>query len=123
MNKLLPYKNKWKHGYIDHKGNVVIPFIYKDAKFFSEGLAHVLTEDDKWGYFSRKGKLVIPTQWSLASDFDYEEETAFVYDMDSMISGYIDTTCRFFNPSHPLDLSAEEMEYHFSNAEDFDEDY
>ena len=87
MNKLLPYNNKGHHGYIDHKGNVVIPFIYKDAKFYSEGLAPVLTEDDKWGYIDEEGSLVFTGEWFAVHEF--HEGFALVVDLSEKC-GFID---------------------------------
>ena len=75
----------------------------------------------KWGYINRDGRMVVPAQWTLATDF--EDGTAFVFDMNRMISGYIDRTGRFFNPSHPLELSADEVESDFSYEDDFDEEF
>ena len=119
MNKLLPFEEKQRHGYIDHKGNVVIPFKYKNAMFFSEGLAPVLTEDDKWGYINKEGKIVVPVQWTLASNLS--DGTAYVFDVMNMVSGYIDRTGRFFNPSHPLKISADAVEALFLEDDDEEE--
>ena len=53
---------KW--GYIDSKGEEVIPLVYDSASFFREGLAVVAKEDSegnaKRGYIDSKGEEVIP---------------------------------------------------------------
>ena len=50
-------------GYIDKRGNVVVPFkAYKLASHFSEGLAAV-SQGDKWGYIDEQGNLVIALQY------------------------------------------------------------
>jgi len=48
-------------GYVDTKGNVVIPLgKYEEARSFSEGLVAVEL-NGKWGYIDTKGNLVINT--------------------------------------------------------------
>jgi hypothetical protein len=50
-------------GYIDKRGNVVVPFKkYKMVDPFSEGLAAV-SQGDKWGYIDKQGHLVIALQY------------------------------------------------------------
>ena len=48
-------KNK-KVGYVDVKGNVVVPLIYDEGFPFSDGLAAVRM-GSKWGYVDMQGKL------------------------------------------------------------------
>jgi hypothetical protein len=79
------------YGYIDTKGNVVIPFRYEDAGEFEEdtqppnGLAPVKT-GGKWGYIDRSGKNVIQAQYDGARQF--ENSLAEVKTGDAY--GYID---------------------------------
>ena len=110
-----------EYGYIDKQGRFVIPCQWLNTGNFGEGLAPVNTGLMKWGYINKEGRLVIPAQWSLATDID--DGTAYVYEIFSMTSGYIDRTGRFFNPSHPLDLSADELEITFPFDDDFEEDF
>ncbi len=48
-----------KVGYINRKGQEVIPTIYNEGKSFSEGLVAVKL-DNKWGFIDSTGKLKIP---------------------------------------------------------------
>lgn len=48
-----------KYGFIDRKGNTVIPFIYDDAESFKNNLSRVIL-NGREGYIDRKGKEVIP---------------------------------------------------------------
>ncbi len=62
--------DKWKFGFANEKGEVVIPLIYENAKEFSENdLAGVLL-DNKWGFIDRTGKTVIPHQFEDYLQFD-----------------------------------------------------
>ena len=38
---------------------MVIPSVYDDARYFSEGVAHV-KQNDKYGFINTEGKVVIP---------------------------------------------------------------
>ena len=58
-----------KCGYINDKGEVVIPLEYETAMSFSSGLAAV-TKRDKFGYINQENSVVIP--------FEYDAATAFV---------------------------------------------
>ena len=55
-----------KHGYIDIRGNEIIPFIYECCNAFSEGLTAVKL-DEKWGMVDFLNNTVIP--------FDYDDIT------------------------------------------------
>ena len=57
-----------KYGFIDTKGNMVIPAIYDDAGYFSDGLAYVKV-NDKFGFIDTKGNMVIPAIYDYADDF------------------------------------------------------
>ena len=62
-----------KHGYIDKKGDVVIPMQYErgadsDGINFHEGLA-VVYKDGYEGYIDKKGNEVIPCKYEYASPF------------------------------------------------------
>lgn len=58
-----------KYGYMDNKCNIVIPCIYSDALFFSEGLAAVKAENGKWGFINTEGDVVIPFEYIQTGDF------------------------------------------------------
>ena len=90
---LLPFMQDGKYGFIDIKGNFVIPPIFTSVSYFSEGMAAVYVgghsflqgvdnsaiggrneqylsiENGKWGYIDRKGTMVIPPQFGSASEF------------------------------------------------------
>ena len=52
------YELNGKWGYIDLYGNVVLPLIYDDASFFSEGRVEV-KKDGKWGFIDLNGNEII----------------------------------------------------------------
>ena len=57
-----------KYGFIDKSGNVVVPIVYDDAVFFSEGLARV-EKNGKWWFIDKDGKIVIPIGYYYAWSF------------------------------------------------------
>jgi hypothetical protein len=57
-----------KRGFINDKGEVIIPFMYDDASVFFDGLARVM-KDGKHGYINRKNETVIPFTFDFADDF------------------------------------------------------
>lgn len=71
---------KLKWGYINTKGEVIIPFEYdggndanefgkmEDVGDFSEGLAYVC-RNGKWGYIDKQGTVVIPIKYDIVSNF------------------------------------------------------
>jgi hypothetical protein len=65
--------NKW--GYIDNSGELLIPYIFDNASFFTNGYALVGTEN-KVGFINKKGKIVIPFLYDEAESFG--KETAIV---------------------------------------------
>lgn len=57
-------------GYIDKKGNMAIPAVYKYAGEFADGLALVQpAAGSKFGYIDHQGKLVIPPKFELSLPF------------------------------------------------------
>jgi len=74
-------------GYINKKGEIVIPQIYKDASDFSEGLAAVQSTDTElWGYIDTKGELVISMEYESAESF----REGAAYAVKNSMAGYID---------------------------------
>lgn len=73
-----------KYGFINKRGEIVIPPMYLNANGFSNGLAAIQCdqcfpekgEEDssfgKWGYIDINGKIEISPQFDLALDFDEE---------------------------------------------------
>ena len=100
-----------KYGYINKQGEVVIQPQWLVAGEFSEGLAPVSVSMMKMGYINTKGEMIVPDRWTFACS--HIDGVAFVADAMTMESGYIDRIGRFFNPSHPLELSADEIEEAF----------
>jgi outer membrane protein assembly factor BamD (BamD/ComL family) len=59
-------KKDGKYGFIDIKGNVIIPFIYEFAHNFEGGVAQVvqiINNKDLRGYINKTGKIVIPMKF------------------------------------------------------------
>lgn len=85
-----------KFGYIDTKGNEVIPYKYDGGNGFSEGLAAVV-KDNKYGYIDRQGNVVIPITLDVFGEYylewdrprDFHEGLAIVKKGEKY--GYIDT--------------------------------
>ena len=59
---------KFKWGYINKTGQVVIKDRFDDARNFKEGLA-VIRKKGRWGYINKKGEEVIPAQFKAAWSF------------------------------------------------------
>jgi tetratricopeptide (TPR) repeat protein len=53
-------KRTSKFGFINKKGEMVIPYKYDYAYSFSEGLAAVQNKDSKYGFINPKGEVIIP---------------------------------------------------------------
>ena len=59
----------FKYGYINKKGEEVIPFIYEDGStLFKDPIA--VKKDKLWGAINMKGEVVIPFKYKDLSDFD-----------------------------------------------------
>lgn len=61
--------NKQYMGYINIKGEIVIPCRYDDGLSFSEGYA-VVAKNNKYGYINTKGEQVIPFIYDSAESFN-----------------------------------------------------
>jgi len=58
-----PDKNRW--GFINEKGVIVIPAVFREVHQFSEGLAAVLVDESgRWGFIDTKGTLVIEDKFN-----------------------------------------------------------
>jgi len=85
-------------GYIDSKGEVVIPFQYSSARAFREGLAAV-ESNGKWGFINKKGEVVVP--FGYADVFDFCNGFARVQINDYGSYGYVNaqgvqiTPCKY----------------------------
>jgi hypothetical protein len=58
-----------KYGYVNTKGERVIPATYREAKDFTEGMAAVSTDGTSWGYIDKSGKVVISEKYLEANSF------------------------------------------------------
>lgn len=56
-------------GYLNNKGETIVPMQYKGVNKFSEGLAHVENKDGLFGFIDEKGKLVLPHKYDSAYGF------------------------------------------------------
>jgi len=65
-----------KAGVIDLTGKLVVPYKFKEAHDFYEGLAAVTLDGKKWGYIDKKGNLAIKPIYDYA--WDFAEGTAVV---------------------------------------------
>lgn len=80
------------YGYIDHKGNTVIPAIFRDAGQFSEGLASVTKADGQKGYIDKAGEFVIRLASGRGGQFNDGLATLAVEVNGPTKMGYIDRT-------------------------------
>lgn len=66
---LCPMEKNEKYGYLDIKGNEIIPFIYDNAGDFAENGLALVKKDEKWGYIDQKGDEIISLIYDDAGDF------------------------------------------------------
>ncbi len=75
VKDLIQVRKDDKEGFIDHKGNLVIPLIYDDVSDFAKcGLARV-RQNGKYGFINRVGVVIIPIIYDDAEDFFNEDLT------------------------------------------------
>ncbi len=60
ISEPIPDSVKDRFGYIDDRGNVVVPPVYSGCSHFFEGKAAVIDENEKTGFIDAKGRLAIP---------------------------------------------------------------
>jgi len=100
-NKLSIYEENGLYGFVDNKGNVVIPCQFENAhEEFSEGLAGVCNDDSFWGFINEHGGLVIEYFYVDANPFsegfaavsywNADEDDSGVLDDDGVAWGFID---------------------------------
>lgn len=58
----------YKYGFVNTKGEIIIPFIYDAARRFYEGLAAV-QKGSKWGVINTLGEVVVPWAYSYVENF------------------------------------------------------
>jgi hypothetical protein len=69
--KLIPFKENDKYGYINLKNERIINPSYQFAESFRGGLA-VVQYNGKWGVIDKKGVFIIPAQYEDDNDIDIE---------------------------------------------------
>ena len=87
---LAPVRFGKLYGYIDHKGDTVIPPTFRDAGQFSEGLASVTTAEGQRGYIDKAGLLVIKLSSGTGGQFNEGLATLTVQINGATKVGYID---------------------------------
>jgi hypothetical protein len=82
------------YGFIDRTGRIVIPYRFRYADHFSEGLAVVRdTESDLYGYVDDTGRTSVAQSFTHASAFNGDLAAVIVGDKyESYHYGYIDRT-------------------------------
>ena len=96
---------QFKYGFVNEEGELVIPFTWKVACGFSEGLARVMDRYGMWGFIDKTGAVVIPCTWKYADNFS--EGLAKVEDANNKY-GFIDKTGAVVIPctwEHAYDFS------------------
>lgn len=56
-----------KYGFINLKGDLVIPCVYNNVGNFSEGLCLIYNDNNKAGFINKSGEIVIPTIYDYTS--------------------------------------------------------
>ncbi|WP_061250517.1 WG repeat-containing protein [Leptospira noguchii] len=87
-------RGRYKCGYMNLKGEVVIPFQYERAENFKNGLGSVQSsENQKWGAVDKSGQLIIPFKF-LASLY-FEDQAVAIANEDYDLYGVIDLSGRY----------------------------
>lgn len=79
-------------GFKNWKGELVVPAIFSEVRFFHNGYAAV--QSSKWGMINRAGKLIVDTVYDYVSDVD---EGAIVVERNEQL-GIVDTNGKFVLP-------------------------
>lgn len=104
---VLMRKSNNKYGYLNNKGQTIIPFIYDSGKDFSEGLAAVSkgardTEHSytpgKYGFIDKTGKTILPFKYDFADSFSEGLATVGMGEGDDMKYGVIDKSGKLVIP-------------------------
>lgn len=77
-----------KYGFIDDKGNLVVPYKYTDAHDYSGGLAAVCDDEGKWGFIDKGGNIIIQFKYDGVSWNSFQDGFALVQIGDRF--GYVD---------------------------------
>lgn len=105
---LEPVRIQDKWGYIDNKGNTIIPFQFDDASYFKNGLAQVRL-DDRCGWINKTGEIIIPFAYSYyGSSESFVDNLVCVRNITTKKYGYIDSNGNVVIPCiyrHAYDFS------------------
>lgn len=81
-----------KYGYKDASGRMIIPYQYKSAGMFKDGLAYAADANSKYGFIDVNGKQIIPMKYDNAVDFSeglasvtLNKQTGFIDRNDKII--------------------------------------
>ena len=74
-------------GFVNEKGEIVLPAQFIDVRSSSDGLCSVKTKDEKWGFVNGSGKMEINPQFPRVGDF--HEGLCYVGDKNGKF-GFID---------------------------------
>lgn len=96
---IIPYKVEGQFGWMNLKGEIVIPAQYNAVGFFKEGLAWA-EKNEKYGYVNKANEVLIPFQFSSANDF---EGGRAVVEMNELF-GIIDRSGTYIIPAEFKDL-------------------
>jgi hypothetical protein len=72
VDKVNPWDDRSKFGFLDTQGNEVVAPVFDLAKDFSQGLAAVRIggwQDGKWGFIDKDGKVIVPFIFDDAHSF------------------------------------------------------
>lgn len=95
-NGLCPVSdNNFKSGYINIKGDIVIPCIYDRADSFQDGVAYV-EKGTEHMYINTNGNRIIDDRYDFAGKFG--KGLCRIYDKESQLYGYIDTNGKIVIP-------------------------
>ena len=83
-----PIDENCKYGFIDKKGNIVVPIVYDGAYDFREGYS-IVWKDGKYGLIDLNGLTVIPLVYD---DLRYDSNSSFIVVGKDGKYGYLDFT-------------------------------
>lgn len=78
-----------KVGFINASGELVVPYQWRSARGFREGLAFVQDDNKKWGFIDSIGSHVIPCIWNAFLFGGFHDGLALV-ENDEGKAGFID---------------------------------
>lgn len=92
---LAPVKIGKRWGFIDRSGKTQIPFIFKEAKKFDEGLAPATKDGKKWGFIDKQGRFIVEPKFTAAESFSEGLAGVSTYQNGWRDWGFIDKSGKF----------------------------